>query len=467
MALVGASLIRAQDVLLFRDVTPSGSNRLDTSHACSSTPRQRIRLTLPIGSARRQGRKQNGRGHPLLGEAKSANTRGESSSPTVDTPPVPSSSPEDPHPSSSNGASIERDATSTERDDHASETGPKSSGEEIENASESEETGEASKPFFSRVQDMVAEDAAIVAEVVELGVEVAAKVGELPASVAEQPSDKQKAALTVGFWVASAVLFGIGVGVTEGPGKASEFFAGYLLEQSLSVDNLLVFVLIFSYFKVPASYQPRVLTYGLAGAVTFRAIMIGLGVATLRAFSGVNLIFAIILLFSSYKLLADSADEEDDDLSNNSIVLFCRRFIKVSPNYDGSNFFTMVNGVSQATPLLLTLAVVEVSDVVFAVDSIPAVFGVTRDPFIVFSSNMFAILGLRSLYIVVSSSMADLKYLQPAVAIVLGFIGLKMAADFFGFEVPTESSLVVVASVLGAGIALSLRERTGEDEDNK
>ncbi|CAI5526689.1 unnamed protein product, partial [Closterium sp. Naga37s-1] len=189
--------------------------------------------------------------------------------------------------------------------------------------------------------------------------------------------------------VAAATAFGLGIGFVEGPTKASEFFAGYLLEQSLSVDNLFVFVLIFSYFKVPTAYQPRVLTYGIAGAVIFRAIMIGLGIAAIQAFEAVNLLFAAVLIFSSYKLLAE-AEDEDDDLSNNSVVKFCQKLIPITDYYDGNKFYTTTAaGVQIATPLLLTLAVVELSDIVFAFYSIPAVFGVTRDPFIVFTSNIF------------------------------------------------------------------------------
>ncbi|KAK4396297.1 Thylakoid membrane protein TERC, chloroplastic [Sesamum angolense] len=265
---------------------------------------------------------------------------------------------------------------------------------------------------------------------------------------------------TVGLCLFSAVAFGVGLGFKDGVGKASEFFAGYLLEQSLSVDNLFVFVLIFKYFQVPFSYQNRVLSYGIAGAIVFRLSLILLGTATLQRFEAVNLLLATILLYSSFKLFAE--EDEDTDLSDNFIVKTCQKFIPVTSNYDGNRFITTQDGVWKATPLLLTVAVIELSDIAFAVDSIPAVFGVTRDPFIVFSSNLFAILGLRSYYTLISESMADLEYLQvaaglpygnengftqlvhalsgnlifllvPAIAVVLGFIGCKMILDFFGF----------------------------------
>ncbi|KAK4583459.1 hypothetical protein RGQ29_026263 [Quercus rubra] len=244
---------------------------------------------------------------------------------------------------------------------------------------------------------------------------------------------------TVALCVCTAVAFGIGLGLKDGVGKATEFFAGYILEQSLSVDNLFVFVLIFKYFKVPIMYQNRVLSYGIAGAVVFRLTLILLGAATLQLFT---------------------SEEDDSDLSDNFVVKTCQRFIPVTSSYDDNHFITSQGGVWKATPLLLTVAVIELSDIAFAVDSIPAVFGVTRDPFIVFTSNLFAILGLRSLYTLISEGMSDLEYLQPAIGIVLGFIGCKMISDFFGFHVSTEASLGVVATCLGGGVLLSLVKKS-------
>ncbi|CAK9164756.1 unnamed protein product [Ilex paraguariensis] len=263
---------------------------------------------------------------------------------------------------------------------------------------------------------------------------------------------------TVALCVCTAVAFGVGLGLKDGVGKASEFFAGYLLEQSLSVDNLFVFVLIFKYFKVPIMYQNRVLSYGIAGAIVFRLSLVLLGTATLQRFEAVNLLLAGILLYSSFKLFAD--EEEEDDLSNNFIVKTCQKFIPVTSNYDGNRYFTFQGGVWKATPLLLTVAVIELSDIAFAADSIPAVFGVTRDPFIVFTSNLFAILGLRSLYTLISESMADLEYLQPSIGVVLGFIGCKMILDFFGYHVSTEVSLGFVATILSSGVVLSLVKKS-------
>ncbi|KAM0993948.1 hypothetical protein ACFX2A_009665 [Malus domestica] len=252
-------------------------------------------------------------------------------------------------------------------------------------------------------------------------------------------------AKTVALWVCAAVAFGIGVGFKDGVGKATEFISGYLLEQSLSVDNLFVFVLVFNYFKVPLMYQVCSLNYRIG---YFHMVLPEqwsfVSPATLERFEVVNLFLASILLYSLIKLF--SSEEDDTDLSNNFIVKTCQRFIPVTSTYDGNRFFTFQDGVRKATPLLLTVAVIELSDVAFAVDSTPAVFGVTRDPFIVSSSNLFAIVGLRSLYKLISEGMSDLEYLQPSIAVVLGFIGCKLILDFFGFHVSTEVSLGFVAT---------------------
>lgn len=267
----------------------------------------------------------------------------------------------------------------------------------------------------------------------------------------------------------------------EGSEKAQEFFAGYLLEQSLSIDNLFVFVLVFNYFKTPMESQPKVLTYGIATAAVLRLIMILLGVELIQKFEPLLVVFALVLLWSAYGLITKGDDDDDDDLSDNAVVKLCRSVLPVSDHYSGNSFFTTPaaaaaaaaasnNGGSSsssaaamrswggrvATPLLLALAVVEISDVLFAVDSIPAVFGVTLDPFIIYSSNMFAIFSLRSLYSFVSTVMTELRYLDKAVALVLAFIGAKMLAEFADIKVPTDVSLLVVGLTLGGGVAASM-----------
>ncbi|KAG0496008.1 hypothetical protein HPP92_000699 [Vanilla planifolia] len=273
---------------------------------------------------------------------------------------------------------------------------------------------------------------------------------------------RQSSVRVVALCVLSALAFGVFLGWKDGIGKASEFFAGYILEQSLSVDNLFVFVLIFKYFKVPTEYQSQVLSYGIAGAIIFRAIIILLGTVAIQRLEAVNLVLALILLFSSYKLF--SGEEEDTDLADNLIVKACQKFIPVTAHYNGNQFITMEDSVWKATPLLLTVAVIELSDIAFAIDSIPAVFGVTGDPFIVFSSNLFAISGLRSLYALVSQSMSDLEYLQPAIGIVLGFIGTKMIFDFFGYHISTEVSLGFVATSITFATLLSLWKKSNSED---
>ena len=285
----------------------------------------------------------------------------------------------------------------------------------------------------------------------------------------EEASEGEGSMTEVALWVGAATLFGLGVGATMGAGKAEEYFSGYLLEQSLSVDNLFVFVLVFDYFKVPMKQQQKVLSYGIGGAMAMRAAMIVAGYEAVTNFKPVLLVFAGILIFSSYKLITEE-EEEEEDMSENAIVKFCSNLLPVSEDYDGDNFFTEVRNdetgemIKMATPLLLCLCVIELSDVVFAVDSIPAVFGVTQDPFIVYSSNIFAILGLRSLFAFVAVMVAELEYLQTAVAAVLGFVGCKMVAEFGGVEVSTEASLAVVVGMLGAGVALSLAKKDDEEE---
>jgi TerC family integral membrane protein len=188
----------------------------------------------------------------------------------------------------------------------------------------------------------------------------------------------QTAIIRTLIWVGAAVAFGTGLGVFVDSQTAEEFFAGYLLEQSLSVDNLLVFLLLFEYFKIPTAYQNRILNWGIIGAIGMRAIMIGAGAVALQQFHAVLLGFAAILIYSSAKVLIGSDDEEEEDFSQNAIVKFSNNIIESTNQFDGDRFFTMVDGVKMATPMLLCMVAVEFSDVVFAVDSIPAVFGVTE-----------------------------------------------------------------------------------------
>mmetsp|Transcript_17859 Transcript_17859/g.28152 ORF Transcript_17859/g.28152 Transcript_17859/m.28152 type:complete len:395 (+) Transcript_17859:129-1313(+) len=272
---------------------------------------------------------------------------------------------------------------------------------------------------------------------------------------AEKGSKEYKAAVikTV-LVVLAAIAFGAGTWAVKGRQASLEFFAGYLVEQSLSVDNLFVFIMLFDYFKVPMQFQSRVLTWGIIGAMSMRLVMIVLGVAAIQKFRSVTLLFAGILIFSGYKMINES--EEEEDLEDNVIMKLSNKMVKSTTQYDGEKFFTKIDGVKYATPLLMCLICIELSDFVFAVDSIPAVIGVTKDPFIVYSSNLFAIAALRSLYTLVAKAVDDLPYLKPAVALVLGFVGCKMAAEYFHYEVGIGISLGVVGILLGGGIVASV-----------
>lgn len=271
-------------------------------------------------------------------------------------------------------------------------------------------------------------------------------------------------------WVGAAALFSIGVAWQMGTQNAIEFCSGYILEYCLSVDNLFVFLVLFDYFNVKDnSMKEKVLSYGILGAILLRGLFIGLGAVALEQSEKILLLFAGVLAFSSFKIVFsgdDEEDEEDEDLSDNFIVKLTKSLVSTSTSFDGDNFFTMENGVKAATPLLLCLICVELSDVVFAFDSVPAVFGVTQDPFVVFTSNIFAIAGLRSLFGVLSQAVADLKYLEKAVGLVLAVISAKLGAQAFDIELLSPlQSLVVVLSILGGGIALSLADPLAKKEN--
>lgn len=203
-------------------------------------------------------------------------------------------------------------------------------------------------------------------------------VGSVVISPVDEAEDYVLAIKRTMVWVAAAVAFGGALSVLDSPTTSEEFFAGYLLEQSLSVDNLLVFLLLFEYFKIPPAYQNRILNWGIIGAIFMRAIMIGAGAVAIQHFHGVLLVFAAILIFSSVKVLVGGDEDDEEDFSQNIVVRFSDNFIKSTSKFDGDRFFTEVDGVRVATPMFLCMVAVELSDVIFAVDSIPAVFGVTE-----------------------------------------------------------------------------------------
>jgi len=283
---------------------------------------------------------------------------------------------------------------------------------------------------------------------------------------------RQEAAIWSFVWVALAGLFAWGIWNhwdlwqpdqgEKGPEKAIEFITGYLVEKALSLDNLFVFLVIFRYFGVPAHLQPRILMWGVLGAVAFRAILILLGATVLHVFHGLLVVFGVFLIYSAYRLLRGVKEEIDPE--RNWLLRLARRFLPIVASYDSPRFWVRQQGHWHATMLPLVLLVVETTDVIFALDSIPAIFGITQDIFIIYTSNIFAILGLRALYFLLTGFMEVFRYLNVGLALVLGFIGIKMTLErwinpileSWGIEKREQVLLalaVVVAVLTGTAIA--------------
>lgn len=265
-----------------------------------------------------------------------------------------------------------------------------------------------------------------------------------------------------GVWVSLALLFAVGVYWFSGIEKTLEFLTGYLLEYSLSIDNIFVFILIFSYFNIPIRYQHRVLFWGIIGAVLMRGIFIIVGASLLARFSWIMFVFGAFLILSGIKMVKPMEDKID--LDSNFVVRLIRRWLPVTGEFEGHKFFIRRDGGLYATPLFLALLLVESTDVVFALDSIPAIFGVTQDPFIVYTSNIFAILGLRSLYFLLAGVVAQFRYLRVGLAGVLVFIGLKMLASQF-YHIPTVISLLIIVGMLSLSILASVVINPVHDSD--
>jgi tellurite resistance protein TerC len=263
-------------------------------------------------------------------------------------------------------------------------------------------------------------------------------------------------------WIALALLFNLGVYYLRGPQQGVEFLTGYLIEKSLSIDNIFVFALLFGYFAVPAAYQHRVLFWGILGALVLRAAFIFAGAALLASFHWVIYLFGAFLIFTGVRMAF--ARQEEIHPEHNPLLRLARRLLPVTSGYRGDRLFVREAGRFAATPLFLVLLMVESTDVIFAVDSIPAIFAITRDPFIVYTSNVFAILGLRSLYFVLAGVIRRFVYLKFGLAAVLVFVGVKMvAADLF--DIPAAVSLGVIALLLGISIAASLVKTRREGGD--
>lgn len=255
-------------------------------------------------------------------------------------------------------------------------------------------------------------------------------------------------------WITLALLFNLGVAHYMGDEKGLEFFTGYVIEKSLSVDNVFVFALLFSYFAVPAIYQHKVLFWGILGALIMRAIMIFLGAALIERFAWIIYVFGAFLILTGIKMIVKR--EEEIHPERNPLVRWFKKLMPVTNDYRGDRFFVRENGVRMATPLFVVLLLVEFSDLIFAVDSIPAIFAVTKDPFIVYTSNVFAILGLRSLYFALAGVMDKFHYLKIGLGVVLSFVGVKMLLGHTEWKIDTHVSLGVIVTVLAASVIVSL-----------
>ncbi|MBU3741615.1 MAG: TerC family protein [Candidatus Kapabacteria bacterium] len=254
-------------------------------------------------------------------------------------------------------------------------------------------------------------------------------------------------------WVSMAMLFNLFVYYTRGPVAATEFFAGYLLEQSLSVDNIFVIILILRYFKVAPQYHHKVLFWGIIGALLMRGIMIGVGAFLIHQFEWIFYVFGAFLIFTGIRMAF--SDDDAEDLEQNTVVKYSRRWLRVTNEYHQDAFSIKQQGVRYFTPLFLVLIVVEFTDLIFAVDSIPAIFAVTHDSFIVFTSNVFAVMGLRSLFFAVAGVMGLFHYLKYGLSVILTFIGVKMFIQHW-YKLPIEIALGVIVLVLTISILASI-----------
>jgi tellurite resistance protein TerC len=240
----------------------------------------------------------------------------------------------------------------------------------------------------------------------------------------------------------------------QGRDDALEFFTGYIIELSLSMDNVFVMAVIFSYFRVPLEYQHRVLFWGILGALIMRGVMIGLGAALINRFDWVLQVLGVILIFSGMKMIFFG--DKPPDPEKNLALRLARNLFPITDGFEGQKFLARLDGRAALTPLALVLLMVETTDLIFAVDSIPAIFAVTKKPFIVFTSNVFAILGLRSLYFVLAGAIGYFRYLKVGLSLVLGVIGVKMMLGAWDIDIPTTTSLAVVASIILTSIVFSV-----------
>jgi tellurite resistance protein TerC len=264
----------------------------------------------------------------------------------------------------------------------------------------------------------------------------------------------REAAIWSAIWVAIGLAVGGAIWAFYGSEFGLQYFAGYVIEKSLAVDNVFVWAVIFSYFAVPRQYQHRVLFYGVVGALVFRAIFIAAGSVLIASFAWILYVFGAFLILTGIKMLRQR-NEHIDPSKSKTLRLF-RRFVPTTDEYDGQKFLTRRNGVLMATPLLAVVVVVEVTDIIFAVDSIPAIFAVTQEPFLVFASNALAILGLRAMYFLLADLIHRFVYLKAGLSIVLVWVGIKMIVSHAWFTIPTAISLGVVIAIIAVSIIASL-----------
>ncbi|OUO56228.1 TerC family protein [Candidatus Avelusimicrobium gallicola] len=263
----------------------------------------------------------------------------------------------------------------------------------------------------------------------------------------------KEAALMVCAWVSLALLFGGAIWLVEGPRHALEFYTGYVLEYSLSIDNMFVFIMIFGYFAIPHELQPKALLWGILGAVVMRFIFIFLGVKLISMFSWTIYVFGALLIFTAAKMLLQKEDEKFDP-SQAFVLKALKKVMPLKTDYHGENFFVLENAKRYATPLFAAVLVIEMSDLIFAVDSIPAVLSITQDTFLVYSSNIFAIIGLRSLYFLLSGMAGKFPYLKYGISVILFFVGVKMLISHH-FKIPVLASLGVIVAILAVSILAS------------
>ena len=263
----------------------------------------------------------------------------------------------------------------------------------------------------------------------------------------------KEAGVMVAAWISLALLFGGAIWLTEGPRHALEFYTGYVLEYSLSIDNMFVVIMIFGAFAIPNHLQPKALIWGILGAVILRFIFIFLGVKLISMFAWTIYVFGALLVFTAGKMLFQKEDEKFEP-ENSAALKILKKFMPIKTDYHGDNFFVLENAKRYATPLFAAVLVIEMSDLIFAVDSIPAVLSITQDTFLVYSSNIFAIIGLRSLYFLLSGMAGRFPYLKYGISVILLFVGVKMIISHH-FKIPVVASLGVIVGILAISILAS------------